>query len=96
MKAMRQLAAAVIYPGMVRTLLDERVARLHSDLGVVQKHVYLAFENDRVVNTSGPMGIGVSHVPLRCRINAHGCQDFVVIDVALGSPSRAGNRLSER
>jgi len=44
------------------------------------KHVNLAVENDRVIDGSGSVRIGVSRVTLRPRINTHRAQNFNAID----------------
>src|SRR5262249_25850126 len=50
------------------------------DLAVVEQHVDLAVEHDRVVDGSGPVRIGVPRVALGRRIDTHRAQDFNVID----------------
>ena len=44
---------AAIDPGVVRPLLHEDVAGFHVHFGVVEQHVDLAFEDDRVVDAVG-------------------------------------------
>ena len=46
---------AAIDPGVVGRLLYDHVARLQTHVAVIEHHVDLAGENDRVVETAGAM-----------------------------------------
>src|ERR1700744_4700333 len=58
----------VIDPGMVRGLLDDRIARLEMDCRIIEHHVDLARQHPRVIDAAGEMHqrMGYGKSPCRC------------------------------
>src|SRR5579862_4640173 len=71
--------AGIVDPGMIGALLDQYVPSLAVDLGVIEQHVDLAFEDDGIVDGAGAMRVLVPPVALRRRIDAHVAQDLVMV-----------------
>src|SRR5579883_2411925 len=71
---------AVVDPGVIGALLHQYIAGFDVDLAVVEQHVDLAVEHDRVIDRLGAMGIGMPAIALRRRVNSHRHEDLMMID----------------